>query len=125
LVERVESFADAVQWGRAYTEIISFEKQLVRSGMMVQKFWLSISKEEQYRRFEERRNTPWKRHKITEEDWRNRERWDEYQAAASEMIARTHSTDAPWHVVNSEDKRRARIEVLKILNQELDAQLKR
>ncbi len=125
LVERVESFADAAQWGRAYTEISSFEKQLIRSGMMVQKFWLSISKEEQYRRFQERRNTPWKRHKITDEDWRNRERWDEYQVAASEMIARTHSADAPWHVVNSEDKKRARIEVLRILNEELDGRLKR
>ena len=125
LVERVESIADTAQWGRAYTEIISFEKQLVRSGMMVQKFWLAISKEEQYRRFEERRNTPWKRHKITDEDWRNRERWDEYQVAASEMIARTHSADAPWHVVNSEDKKRARIEVLRILNEELDGRLKR
>ena len=92
---------------------------------MVQKFWLSISKEEQYRRFQERRNTPWKRHKITDEDWRNRERWDEYQVAASEMIARTHSADAPWHVVNSEDKKRARIEVLRILNEELDGRLKR
>ena len=76
-------------------------------------------------RFRERQAKPFKRYKITDEDWRNRERWDEYQVAASEMIARPHSADAPWHVVNSEDKKRARIEVLKILNQELDGRLKR
>ncbi|MDG2048910.1 MAG: hypothetical protein P8M78_01995 [Myxococcota bacterium] len=125
LVERVEAFADSAEWGRGYTEIVSFERQLMHSGIIVQKFWLSISKEEQSLRFEARRNTPWKRHKITDEDWRNRERWEEYQDAASEMIDRTHSSDAPWHIVDSEDKKTARIEVLKILNRELGRRLKR
>ena len=119
LVERVEGLCTPAEWSRAYGEIATFELQLLGAGVIVQKFWLSISKEEQLRRFEDRRTTAWKRHKITEEDWRNRERWDDYERAAVEMIDRTSVSDAPWHVVNSEDKQRARIEVLKTINREL------
>lgn len=119
LVERVEGFCTPAEWGRAYGEIRDFEQQLVEGGTIVHKFWLSISKEEQLRRFEDRQTTAWKRHKITDEDWRNREKWDDYQNAMGDMIARTDTPDAPWTVIDSEDKRRARIEVLKTLNRRL------
>ena len=119
LVERVEGLCSPAAWGRAFGEINEFEQELIDAGIIVQKFWLTISKEEQLRRFEDRENTPWKRHKITEEDWRNREKWDAYQEAKRDMLERTNLANAPWHVVSSEDKRSARVEVLKILNREI------
>jgi polyphosphate:AMP phosphotransferase len=123
LVERVEGLCTAAEWGRAYAEIGEFEQQMLEAGIIVQKFWLSISKDEQLRRFEERKTTPWKRHKITEEDWRNRSKWDDYERAAAEMIERTHRSEAPWHVVDSTDKKRARVDVLKLLNRRIRAAL--
>jgi len=124
LVERVEGLCSAAEWARAYSEIGEFEQQLIDKGTIIQKFWLQISKAEQLRRFEARRSTPWKRHKITDEDWRNRSRWDDYEKAAAEMIERTHRSDAPWHIIDSEDKRSARVQVLEVINRELRRSLK-
>jgi len=112
LVERVEGFARPEEWQRAYEEINDFERQITDHGSLLMKFWLHIDKDEQLRRFEERRNTPRKQYKITEEDYRNRERWDDYLTATNEMVARTSSTVAPWVLVPANDKRAARIEVL-------------
>lgn len=113
LVERVEGFASEPEWRRAYPEIVDFEDQLVRAGCPIAKFWLQISPEEQLRRFEERQATPWKNFKITEDDWRNRDKWDAYQRAAAEMIERTSTELSPWTVVEAEDKRWARIRILR------------
>ena len=115
LVERVEGLAAEADWLRAYSEINDFEEQLARAGNVVLKFWLQVSKDEQLRRFREREQTPFKHFKITEEDWRNREKWDAYQRAASDMIARTSTEHAPWTLVEAEDKRFARIKVLKTI----------
>jgi polyphosphate:AMP phosphotransferase len=114
LVERVEEFASHKEWFRAYQEINAFEEQLTEHGSLVLKFWLHIDKEEQLRRFKERENIPWKLHKITEEDWRNRERWDDYNQAVTEMVERTHSEEAPWHLIPATDKKYARVEVLRL-----------
>lgn len=113
LVERVEGFASREQWMRAYHEINDFEEQLVDHGIVLTKFWLHISRDEQKRRFEEREKLAWKRHKITEEDWRNREKWDEYEVIANDMIGQTSTEYAPWTLVEGDDKRYARIKVLK------------
>jgi len=112
LVERVEKFAGEQEWMRAYSEINDFEYQLNHHGVTVVKFWLAISKDEQLRRFKERETTRFKRFKITEDDWRNRKKWDDYQVAASEMIERTSTSYAPWTVVDANDKHFARIRVL-------------
>jgi polyphosphate:AMP phosphotransferase len=112
LVERVEGFTSHANWARAYLEINDFEQQLTQSGVVLQKFWLQISKEEQLARFQARENTPYKRYKITDEDWRNREKWDEYRAAVNEMLARTSALHAPWHLIAGNDKPFARIQVL-------------
>lgn len=123
LVERVEGFASPAQWQRSYREINEFEEQLVEHGVVLMKFWIHIRPETQLARFEERQRTPWKRHKITDEDWRNRERWDDYRAAVEEMLERTHTGHAPWTVVSGEDKRHARIEVLRTFRGRLEAAL--
>jgi AMP-polyphosphate phosphotransferase len=115
LVERVEGLASEADWLRAYGEINDFEEQLARAGNVVVKFWLQISKEEQLRRFREREQTRFKHFKITAEDWRNREKWADYEHAASEMIERTSTEQAPWTLVEAEDKRFARIKVLKTI----------
>ncbi len=112
LVERVEGFASPHEWQRAYAEINEFEDQLVESGTVLMKFWMHVSEDEQLRRFKEREDTPYKRHKITDEDWRNRERWDDYKLAANEMVARTSTEMAPWTLVAGNDKPFARIQVL-------------
>jgi polyphosphate:AMP phosphotransferase len=112
LVERVEGFTNHANWARAYLEINDFEEQLTRAGIVVQKFWLQISKEEQLARFQAREETPYKRYKITDEDWRNRERWDDYREAVNEMLARTSARHAPWNLISGNDKRFARIQVL-------------
>lgn len=114
LVERVENLTPQRDWSRAYAEINHFERALVRGGNILLKFWLHISPEEELRRFEDRENTPWKRYKITPEDWRNRARWDDYMTAADEMFLRTSTNSAPWHIVPAEDKKFARVEALKI-----------
>ncbi len=112
LVERVEGFATDDQWNRAYREINEFETQLVEYGAVVQKFWLHISKEEQLQRFESRQQTDYKQWKITDEDWRNRERWDDYWVAVSDMIDRSSTARAPWTIIEANDKRYARVKVL-------------
>jgi AMP-polyphosphate phosphotransferase len=112
LVERVEGFCTASDWKRAYAEINDFEQQLVEAGCPIAKFWLQISPDEQLRRFKEREHIAWKKFKITDEDWRNREKWDAYQIAASEMIAKTDEKRAHWTVVAAEDKHHARLAVL-------------
>ena len=115
LVERVEGLCSEAEWERAYQEIVDFEDQLSKSGLKVVKFWLQIDKDEQLRRFKSREETPFKRFKITAEDWRNRENWDAYQKAAVEMIDRTSTTANPWILVPSQSKKYARIQVLERL----------
>jgi len=113
LVERVEGFAAEDEWKRAYAEINDFEEQLAGRGMFVLKFWMQISEEEQLRRFEAREKVPFKKYKITADDYRNRARRNDYELAANEMIQRTSTQYAKWHTVAGNDKRWARIEVLK------------
>lgn len=113
LVERVEGFATTEEWQRAYTEINQFEQQLVEHGSIVVKFWIHISKDEQLARFEAREKEPHKRHKITEEDWRNREKWDQYAQAVDQMVCRTSTSHAPWTLVSGNNKQHARIQILK------------
>lgn len=119
LVERVEGFAQKHEWRRAYNEINAFEKELVSDKNIVIKFWLHISSEEQLRRFKEREDTPWKQHKITAEDWRNRDAADAYKLAADEMFLRTNTSYAPWYIIPAESKLFARIEVLRIYRDSL------
>jgi polyphosphate:AMP phosphotransferase len=119
LVERVEGFASETEWRRAYSEINEFEEQLVEHGSILLKFWLQVSAEEQLRRFQDREQTPYKQYKITEEDWRNRERWPLYKIAVNEMVARTSTTYAPWTLVEGDDKPFARIKVLKTVCERL------
>ncbi|MBU0500052.1 MAG: polyphosphate:AMP phosphotransferase [Gammaproteobacteria bacterium] len=123
LVERVEGFADEQQWRRAYSEINDFEGQLIENGILVLKFWLHIDKEEQLNRFQERETVPYKQHKITEEDWRNRERWDDYKQAVHEMVVRTGTEKAPWILIPGNDKKVARINVLRTIRQHLKEKL--
>ena len=125
LVERVEGFASTDEWMRAYHEINDFEEQLTSHGIALAKLWLHISPDEQMRRFHERETQPWKRYKITDEDYRNRDKWDAYRIAADDMIERTSTEYAPWTLVAANDKRHARIEVLKTLCRSLAAALKR
>ncbi len=114
LVERVEKFAKQHEWKRAFAEINSFEEQLVNKKNILLKFWLHISSDEQLRRFKERENTPWKNYKLTDEDWRNREKAEEYKVAADEMFMRTNTAHAPWHIIPANSKYYARIQVLRI-----------
>jgi polyphosphate:AMP phosphotransferase len=124
LVERVENFASDAEWQRAYDEINRFEQQLSDSGVLVIKFWLGISQKEQLKRFSSREQTPHKQYKITAEDWRNREKWQQYLDAAADMLNHTHTEHAPWHVVATNDKKTARIAVLRHLVSQLEARLK-
>lgn len=112
LVERVEGYATEEQWRRAYDEIRSFERTLTDEGMVLIKFWMHISAKEQLRRFHAREKNVLKRWKLTDEDWRNRHRWADYEDAVNEMLERTDSSYAPWTVVEAEDKRFARVKVL-------------
>ena len=125
LVERVEGFATDEQWGRAYDEIRSFEETLVREGLILVKLWLHISDDEQLRRFEDRATDPLRKWKITEEDWRNRKRNRDYDAAAEEMFARTDHELAPWDLIAAEQKRYARVRALEIVNQRVEAGMRR
>jgi AMP-polyphosphate phosphotransferase len=115
LVERVEGFCSEADWLRAYAEINDFEHQLVGAGVVVVKFWLQIGIDEQLRRFKEREVTDFKRFKITDEDWRNRERWDDYVSAACDMVDRTSTGLAPWTLVEANDKNFARAKVLRTI----------
>ena len=123
LVERVEGLASEAQWGRAYAEINDFEAELAEHGTAVVKFWLHISPEEQLRRFREREATPWKQHKITAEDWRNREKWDAYARAVNDMVAHTSTSHAPWVLVPGDDKQYARVMIVERLCQALETVL--
>ena len=113
LVERVEGFASGEEWKRAYAETNDFEEQLANRGILVLKFWIHISQEEQLRRFKARENIPFKKYKITPDDYRNREKWNDYELAANEMFQRTSTDHAPWCLVPGNNKRVARITVLK------------
>lgn len=120
MVERLEGFCSENDWKRAYNEINEFEKELSDWGAIVVKFWVHIDKETQLVRFTERQNTPGKEWKITEEDWRNREKWDAYEEAVDEMIARTSTENAPWYIVQSNNKYYARIQAIEILIAEIE-----
>ncbi|MGN0349612.1 MAG: polyphosphate:AMP phosphotransferase [Roseburia sp.] len=123
MVERIEGFCSENDWMRAYNEINEFEKELSDWGAVILKFWVQIDKDTQLERFREREDTPEKRWKITEEDWRNREKWDLYEEAVCEMLQKTSTTYAPWHILESVDKRYARIKALKIVIAELEKAL--
>lgn len=112
LVERIEQFATDIEWQRAYEEINRFEADLHASGTLVIKYWLAIDKKEQLKRFEARQETPHKKFKLTDDDWRNRDKWADYVQAAADMLARTNTKTAPWHVIATNDKRDARLKVL-------------
>lgn len=124
MVERLEGFCSENDWKRAYNEMNEFEKELHDSGAVILKFWVQIDKETQLQRFTERQNTPEKQWKITDEDWRNREKWDSYETAVNEMIQKTSTAYAPWYILESVDKRYARIKALKIVIRELEKALK-
>jgi AMP-polyphosphate phosphotransferase len=121
LVERVEGFCSPGDWLRAYGEINDFEEQLSEAGVILVKFWLAIDQDTQLARFKAREQIPFKRFKITEEDWRNREKWPLYRDAVGDMVDRTSTEIAPWTLVEANDKRFARIKVLRTLNQAIEA----
>jgi AMP-polyphosphate phosphotransferase len=123
LVERVEGFCSEEEWRRAYREINEFERQLVEFGTVLVKFWLHISPEEQLARFEARQQTPYKAWKLTEEDWRNRDKWGQYAVAVEDMLLKTSTTVAPWTVVPATDKLYARVHVLETVVDALERQL--
>jgi AMP-polyphosphate phosphotransferase len=125
LVERVEGFAAETEWSRSYHEINEFEQQLIEHGTLVSKFWLHISSNEQLRRFKERQKVEYKKHKITDEDWRNREKREAYKTAVHDMIAKTSTEYAPWHVIPANSKNYARITVLKIIRDSMKSGLER
>ncbi|RXA17591.1 polyphosphate:AMP phosphotransferase [Methanosarcina sp. MSH10X1] len=123
LVERVEGFCSEEEWKRAYREINEFEEILTQAGAIILKFWLHIDKETQLERFNSRQLDPEKKWKITAEDWRNRSRWEDYETAADEMLQKTGTMNAPWVVVESNDKRYSRIKVLKTVAETLEKEL--
>lgn len=123
MVEHIEGFCTDEEWGRAYDEINRFERGLAEWGAIILKFWLHIDKDEQLARFTDRQNTPEKQYKITDEDWRNRDKWDDYEKAVDEMLLRTNTAYAPWIVVESNDKRYARIRTLKAIIAAIEARL--
>jgi polyphosphate:AMP phosphotransferase len=124
LVERVEGFATDAEWRRSYSEINQFEEQLVDNGVILLKFWVHVSQEEQLRRFKDREAVPYKRHKITEEDWRNREKWPQYREAVNEMVVRTSTKYATWTLVEGDDKPYARVKILRAICEALKNALK-
>jgi polyphosphate:AMP phosphotransferase len=123
LVERVEGFAPPGDWHRAYGEINDFEEQLTAHDIVVNKFWVHISPQEQLRRFKERQTVAYKQYKITDEDWRNREKWDAYQLAVDNMVARCSTEFAPWTLVAGNDKKFARVQILRTVVRSLEAAL--
>ncbi|WP_421866348.1 polyphosphate:AMP phosphotransferase [Motiliproteus sp.] len=123
LVERVEGFATEQEWRRAYREINDFEEQLAEHDILVIKYWLHITPEEQLDRFDARAATPYKQWKLTEEDWRNREKWADYELAVNDMVERTSTSLAPWTLVEANDKRFARVKVLQTLRDRLQQKL--
>lgn len=123
MVERLEGFCSTNDWQRAYHEINEFEKELSEWGAVIIKFWVQIDKDTQLERFTERENTPQKQWKITEEDWRNREKWDAYEGAVDEMLEKTSTTYAPWYILESVDKKYARIKALKTVIERIEEAL--
>jgi polyphosphate kinase 2 (PPK2 family) len=113
LVERLEGFARPDEWRRAFGEISDFEEQLAEHGTIVLKFWMHISRDEQLRRFRAREDTAYKQHKINAEDWRNRRKWEAYEVAVGDMLALTDHPFARWHLVPANNKRHARLEILR------------
>ena len=120
MVERLEGFCTEKDWKRAYNEINEFERQLTDWGAVLLKFWIQIDQDTQLARFTERQNTPEKQWKITEEDWRNREKWPQYEEAVDEMLQKTSTENAPWFIIESNDKHYARIKALKIIVSQLE-----
>jgi polyphosphate kinase 2 (PPK2 family) len=125
LVERVEGFATREEWMRAYDEIVQFERGLVMEGVIVVKFWLHVSQDEQLERFEARRDDPLKRWKLNDEDWRNREKWPKYAAAIEDMFAMTDHETAPWNLISGEQKKWARVSFLETLNERIEEGIER
>ncbi len=123
LVERVEGFASEQEWQRSYSEIVNFEEALTAHGILVLKFWLHIDKDEQLARFKAREQIPYKQYKITEEDYRNRDKWDDYQLAVNEMVTRTSTQNTPWILVEANDKKYARIKIIKLFCEKLEKAL--
>ena len=123
MVERIEGFCSENDWQRAYNEINEFEKELADWNAVVIKFWVHIDKDTQLARFTDRQNTPEKQWKITDEDWRNREKWDQYETAVDEMLQKTNTDFAPWHVLESNDKRYARLKALRIIIKAIEKKL--
>jgi polyphosphate kinase 2 (PPK2 family) len=124
LVERVEGYATKQQWKRAYDEIVQFERHIVLEGVLIVKFWLQISPDEQLRRFEARAQDPLRRWKLTDEDWRNRDKLGLYNEATEEMFAKTDHQLAPWHLVSGEQKRWARVQILETLVERIEQGIK-
>ena len=123
LVERVEGFASEAEWKRAFAEINEFEEQLTDHGILLLKYWVHISKDEQLERFKAREQTPHKRWKLTEEDWRNREKWDDYESAVNDIVEHTSTHTAPWVLVEGNDKRFSRVKVISTFCDRLEAML--
>jgi polyphosphate kinase 2 (PPK2 family) len=123
MVERIEGFCTEEEWKRAYREINQFERQLADFGTIILKFWMHISNEEQLRRFQERQDTPYKTWKLTDEDWRNRDKWDKYEAAVEEMLLKTSTVTAPWTIVEGNNKWWARVRVLRTVVDTLSREL--
>jgi len=124
LVERIEGYCTEAEWQRASAEINDFEEQLTGFGIIVLKFWLAISADEQLNRFKERETTPYKQYKLTAEDWRNRSKWDSYEAAACDMVEKTSVESAPWVLVEANNKEWARVKVLRTIVRRLKEELK-
>jgi polyphosphate kinase 2 (PPK2 family) len=123
LVERVEGYCSEYDWMRAYSEINDFETQLAEHHVVLVKFWLAISQEEQLKRFQEREKTGFKRYKITPDDWRNRDKWAQYEQAVCDMVDRTSTEISPWTLVPANDKNHARIKILETLCERIEAGL--
>ena len=123
MVERIEKLCSDADWQRAYQEMNEFERELSEWGAVVLKFWVHIDPDTQLARFHERENTPEKRWKITAEDWRNREKWPQYEEAVNEMLQKTSTEYAPWHIIESTDKRYARLKAIRIVIEALEKAL--
>ncbi len=125
LVERVEQLAAEPDWMRAYREIVDFEDALARWGIVIVKFWLAISPDEQLARFKAREKTPFKRFKITPDDWRNRKKWPAYERAVCDMVDRTSTDVAPWHLIEANDKKWARVRILDAVGDAIEKALRK
>ncbi len=123
LVERVEGYCSEAAWQRAYSEINQYEREFIEFGGIILKFWMQISQEEQLRRFKEREKTNYKAWKLTEEDWRNRGKWEDYEQAVEDMLLKTSTYEAPWTIVEANDKCHARIKVLNTAVRKLKQEL--